>query len=259
VGNRAAGDRLSTTLSPSQLRLAAALLLLSPYVPLIFMGQEYGETNPFQYFVSHGDPKLVEAVRAGRRKEFEAFGWGDDVPDPQAEETFERSKLDRERAAEPEHAATFALYRDLLALRDEEPMLLPDGAELSVMEADGCIGLLRRAKRIEDGGSGALLAIFNCTAEPRDFPLTESLGGRWTLRLTTDAAGYGGQGRTAEEIGGEEVAVGALAQGAERSAQRGALGDGPPFDVPRSLLDADRGARQTVTMPPWTAAVYIRQ
>jgi maltooligosyltrehalose trehalohydrolase len=263
IGNRAAGDRLSTILTPDQVRLAAALLLLSPYVPLMFMGEEYGETNPFQYFVSHGDSGLVEAVRNGRRKEFEAFGWGDEVPDPQSEDTFQRSKLDRGRAAEPEHAAVFALYRDLLALREEEPMLLPDGADISVAQRDGCITLLRHAAGARDGGPSALLAIFNCTASPRDVALPDSSSGRWTLRLTTDAPGYGGQGRTAEEIGGEEMAVaaGQQAWSEERgagSADRGALGDAGPFDTPRRLMESE-SAKRTVAMPPWSAALYIRQ
>jgi len=264
IGNRASGDRLTTTLAPDQLRLAAALLLLSPYVPLIFMGQEYGETNPFQYFVSHGDPQLVEAVREGRRKEFEAFGWGDDVPDPHSEDTFQHSKLDRRRAAEAEHAAVFALYRDLLALRDEEPMLLPDGAAISVSEQDGCIVLLRQAKDAPDRHGGALLALFNCTRAQRDVPLPDALGsGRWTLRLTTDALGYGGQGRNVAEIGGEEMAVGAgtdawSAAGSGGGADRGALGDGGPFDSPRRLMESESHKRM-VAMPPWSAALYIRQ
>ena len=88
VGNRASGDRLSMLVSPAQLRLAAALLILSPYVPLLFMGEEYGETNPFQYFIDHGDDRLVAAVRDGRRREFESFGWGSDVPDAQDDATF---------------------------------------------------------------------------------------------------------------------------------------------------------------------------
>ncbi|HEY7234909.1 MAG TPA: malto-oligosyltrehalose trehalohydrolase [Gemmatimonadaceae bacterium] len=212
IGNRAKGDRLSAILTPAQLRLAAALLLLSPYVPLIFMGEEYGETNPFQYFVSHDDPRLVEAVRGGRRREFESFGWGDSVPDPQDEETLRRSVLDRARAAEPEHAALFALYRDLLTLRDEEPMLKPDGATMSVDETSGCITLLRRSRR----GDG-IAAVYNCTAAAHAVPLPQSQG-YWTLRLTTDAAAYGGDGRAAE------------AWSAERDASR-------------------------VTLPPWTAAV----
>ncbi|HKN65778.1 MAG TPA: malto-oligosyltrehalose trehalohydrolase, partial [Gemmatimonadaceae bacterium] len=195
IGNRASGDRLSTLLAPDQLRLAAALLLLSPYVPLIFMGQEYGETNPFQYFVSHGDPELVKAVREGRRKEFESFGWGDDVPDPQSEETLRRSVLDRDRASRPEHAAVYQLYRDLLALRDEEPMLRPDGASVEVTESDGCITILRRAvgRGTRGDGSGELLAVFNCTGEPRELALPDASDNRWSLRLTTDATGYGGE------------------------------------------------------------------
>ena len=143
VGNRAAGDRLSTTLTAEQFRLATALLLLSPYVPLLFMGQEYGETNPFPYFVSHGDEQLVQAVREGRRKEFESFGWGDDVPDPQAEETFRRSVLDRAKATQPQHAAIVELHRDLLALRAAEPSLRPDASTIEVAFANGLITLLR--------------------------------------------------------------------------------------------------------------------
>ena len=188
IGNRAKGDRLSTILGAEQLRLAAALLLLSPYVPLIFMGEEYGETNPFQYFVSHDDPQLVEEVRGGRRREFESFGWGDNVPDPQDEETQRRSVLALECAAEPEHAARFALYRDLLALREEEPLLKPDGATMSVGETSGCITLLRQSSRGE-----SLAALFNCTAAAHDVALPQPER-RWALRLTTDAPGYGGDG-----------------------------------------------------------------
>ena len=93
VGNRAAGDRLGALVSLDALKLAAALLLLSPYVPLLFMGEEYNEPAPFQYFVSHSDRDLVAAVRKGRHEEFESFGWAGEVPDPQAESTFERSRI----------------------------------------------------------------------------------------------------------------------------------------------------------------------
>lgn len=256
VGNRAAGDRLATILAPDQLRLAAALLLLSPYVPLLFMGEEYGETNPFQYFVSHGDPALVEAVRAGRRKEFESFGWGEDVPDPQAEDTFRRSMLDRARAGQPEHAAIFGLYRDLLALRDEEPMLKPDAAALSVSETAGCITLLRREIGHGDGRGGAVVAVFNCTAESRDTTLPDITAGQWTLRLTTDAAGYGGRGRLGDAVAADE---------SEWSSEPGSWAGGGETlgsaDAPRRLMEdvaaSPRGAR-VVTMPPWTAAVFLR-
>jgi maltooligosyltrehalose trehalohydrolase len=264
IGNRASGDRLSTVLAPDQLRLGAALLLLSPYVPLIFMGQEYGETNPFQYFVSHGDPELVKAVREGRRKEFESFGWGDDVPDPQSEETFRRSTLDRDRASRPEHAAVYQLYRDLLALRDEEPMLRPDGATIEVTESDGCITMLRRyAGRVaRDGGRGEALAVFNCTRQSREVLLPDAAGRHWVLRLTTDAVAYGGEGRLSD-AGSEEIAVGAATSawstaGGAPHAEREALGAAEHDNRPRRLLHAD-SPRQLVSMPPWTVAVYLRQ
>jgi len=236
VGNRAGGDRLSTMLSPDQLRLAAALLLLSPYVPLIFMGEEYGETNPFQYFVSHGDPELVEAVRGGRRKEFESFGWGNDVPDPQDEATLRRSVIDRARASEPDHAALFTLYRDLLTLRDEEPMLKPDGAEISVQESNGCITLLR-TPRGGDKYMHALAAVFNCTDEVKEVNLPD---GAWTLRLSSAERGALSAEREAVSV---ERGVWAAA--------RGAIG---VVDEPKRLLTID--TQRSVAMPAWTAALY---
>src|SRR6202790_1374279 len=93
VGNRAAGERLTGLVSFEALKLAAGITLLSPFVPMLFMGEEYGEPAPFQYFTSHGDPELGEAVRRGRREEFAAFGWEGSVPDPQNEHTFSRSSL----------------------------------------------------------------------------------------------------------------------------------------------------------------------
>jgi len=214
-------------------------------VPLIFMGEEYGETNPFLYFVSHGDPALVDAVRSGRKREFESFGWGESVPDPQAEETFRRSILDRGRAARPEHAAVFALYRDLLALRDEEPMLRPDGADVTVDERDGCITLLRTPRRGTQD-TGALLAIFNCTDGARDVSLPDAKHGSWTLRLTTDAAGYGGVERGVWSVEGEPWS----GDGAWRA---------EPGDEPLRLMVSEPAPKRAVSMPPWTAALYIRR
>jgi maltooligosyltrehalose trehalohydrolase len=109
VGNRALGDRLPA----EKLRIAAAVSLFSPCTPLLFMGEEYFERRPFQFFTDHIDPFIADATREGRKREFERFtGFsGEDVPDPQAEETFRRSKLDW-READP-------FYRELLALRRE--------------------------------------------------------------------------------------------------------------------------------------------
>jgi maltooligosyltrehalose trehalohydrolase len=117
VGNRALGERLASLVDFEQLKLAAGVILLSPLVPLVFMGEEYGERRPFQYFTSHGDAELVDAVRRGRREEFSAFGWNQELPDPQSESTFEQSKLDFEsRNAEP-HRTLRQFYQSLVALR----------------------------------------------------------------------------------------------------------------------------------------------
>ena len=116
IGNRAFGDRHSVNISFEAQKLAAAVLLVPPCLPLIFMGQEYGEEAPFQYFVDHRDPALIQAVQAGRTQEFAAFGWTE-VPDPAAEKTFLDSKLRWETMREPRHAAVLRLYRDLIALK----------------------------------------------------------------------------------------------------------------------------------------------
>jgi maltooligosyltrehalose trehalohydrolase len=117
VGNRAAGDRLSASLNADQLKLAAAVVLLSPFAPMLFMGEEYGETVPFPYFTSHSDPSLAEAVRRGRRDEFAAFGHAGEIPDPQADATFQSAKLDRTLAAKPAGAEIGKFYRSLIRLR----------------------------------------------------------------------------------------------------------------------------------------------
>ncbi|GAB3057764.1 malto-oligosyltrehalose trehalohydrolase [Sediminivirga luteola] len=120
VGNRAAGDRLSQTLPPDRLAVAATLLLLSPYTPMLFMGEEFAAQTPFQFFTSHPEEWLAEAVAAGRREEFGRHGWDlDAVPDPQDPETFIRSKLRWEETAQGTGAALLRLHRHLAALRAE--------------------------------------------------------------------------------------------------------------------------------------------
>jgi maltooligosyltrehalose trehalohydrolase len=117
VGNRAIGDRLSRLVPFESLKLAAGITLLSSFTPLLFMGEEYGETAPFQYFTSHGDRELGEAVRRGRNEEFRAFGWKGELPDPQAESTFQASKLNRALANEEPHHTLQRFYQRLLRLR----------------------------------------------------------------------------------------------------------------------------------------------
>jgi maltooligosyltrehalose trehalohydrolase len=117
IGNRPLGDRLSRLVSFESLKLAAGAIVLSPFTPLLFMGEEYGETAPFLYFVSHSDPDLIEAVRKGRLEEFADFRWMGDPPDPNAEETFQRSKLQHGLKLEGEHKVLLGFYRELLRLR----------------------------------------------------------------------------------------------------------------------------------------------
>lgn len=123
VGNRMLGDRLTAQVDREGLKLAAACVVLSPYLPLLFMGEEYAEEAPFLYFVSHGDAGLIEAVRRGRREEFSAFSWEGEPPDPQDENTFLRSRVDWERRNEGAHGRMRAWYRMLLGLRKKVPAL----------------------------------------------------------------------------------------------------------------------------------------
>jgi len=123
VGNRMLGERTSALVSFSMLKVMAGATLLSPFLPLLFMGEEYGEKNPFQYFVHHGDPQLIEAVRRGRREEFAAFHRQGEAPDPQSETTFINSKLQWERLQEDNHHALFRYYQALIALRKNHPAL----------------------------------------------------------------------------------------------------------------------------------------
>jgi maltooligosyltrehalose trehalohydrolase len=124
VGNRAVGERSSMLMGTGLLKVAAALVLCSPFVPMLFQGEEWGASTPFQYFTDHGDAELGRAVREGRRKEFAAFGWDPgDVPDPQDPATFRRSKLDWDEAAGPPHADLLAWHRHLVRLRREVPAL----------------------------------------------------------------------------------------------------------------------------------------
>ncbi|GGV45684.1 malto-oligosyltrehalose trehalohydrolase [Streptomyces longisporoflavus] len=134
IGNRAQGDRLSAALSPGLLACAAALTLTGPFTPMLFMGEEWGATTPWQFFTDHTDPELAEAVRRGRRREFAAHGWAEeDIPDPQDPATRDRSCLDWAEPLTDPHARVLAWYRELIALRRTRGDLLdPDLAALRV-------------------------------------------------------------------------------------------------------------------------------
>jgi maltooligosyltrehalose trehalohydrolase len=123
VGNRMFGERLSQFVSFDALKVAAGVVLLSPFIPLLFMGEEYGEPAPFLYFVSHSDPELVEAVRRGRAEEFAAFAWKGEPPDPQDEATFLQAKLNHKLRHERKHKVLLEFYKELIRLRNTLPSL----------------------------------------------------------------------------------------------------------------------------------------
>jgi maltooligosyltrehalose trehalohydrolase len=186
IGNRPGGERLSTLVPFAAQKVAAAATLLGPFAPLLFMGEEYGETAPFLYFTSHGDAGLAEAVARGRRGELRAFGWAGKPPDPQAEETFTRSKLDWSLRTKGRHAEMLALHRELLRLRREEPAL-GDGAKINAVAFEDERALLVRCTR--DHAEAALVLSFG------DAPVTLPLAaGRWRAAFESEDARWGGSG-----------------------------------------------------------------
>jgi maltooligosyltrehalose trehalohydrolase len=127
IGNRATGDRLAASLTPGLLKVGAALLLCSPYTPMLFMGEEWAASTPWQYFTSFPDRDLGAAVREGRRAEFATHGWAaEDIPDPQDLQTFQTSRLDWDELDEEPHAGVLDWYRKLIALRRERSELTHD-------------------------------------------------------------------------------------------------------------------------------------
>jgi maltooligosyltrehalose trehalohydrolase len=161
IGNRATGDRIARLTSLARARVGAALLLTAPYVPLLFMGEEWAASTPFLYFTDHADPELGEAVRTGRRAEFAAFGWEPEaVPDPQDPATFQRSRLQWTERDADEHAEMLEWYRLLVHFRRSTPDLLddrPGQARVSIDAAARSIILRRgRVRIVANLGRGEL-------------------------------------------------------------------------------------------------------
>jgi len=195
VGNRMLGERIGALVSFEQQKLAAALVLLSPFIPLIFMGEEYGETAPFLYFVSHGDPDLVQAVREGRKREFAAFQWTQEPPDPQDEQTFQRSQLNHDLRREGRHRVLSRFYRELLRLRSGlAPLANLSKKSMSVLP-DSSQNLLQ-VRRRHRGAEVCLL--FNFNSEPA--PLCIRLpAGDWRRRIDSGQTRWEGPGSSVPE------------------------------------------------------------
>ena len=178
VGNRADGARMSTLVPADRLRLAAALLLLSPGVPLLFMGEEYGEVAPFAYFVDHGDPELLDAVRRGRSSEH-AHDASGPVPDPGDPATFADAVLRRPVGDGSAQCELLHLYRDLIALRRDEPALHHSPRNTTLASSDGdVVALLRRHAET------SVVAFFNLCASAGSAQLPPAE--HWKELLRTD-------------------------------------------------------------------------
>jgi maltooligosyltrehalose trehalohydrolase len=201
VGNRPRGERLNGILDFESYKLAAGAMFLSPYIPLLFMGEEYAESNPFQFFTDFGDPALIDAVRKGRKEEFAFLMDGGEVPDPVDAETFLRSRLDWGRPSQGRHAIAFAFYRELIALRKSVPALRRPSREGMELGGDGpAYFLLRRGEADGDaeqtGTPGAVFAVFNFGTGP--VRMQAGMGeGEWALLVDSADAKWGGPGSKA--------------------------------------------------------------
>jgi len=191
IGNRMMGERLSQLVSLEGLKLAAGIVFLSPFVPLLFMGEEYGERAPFLYFISHSDPELVDAVRRGRKEEFSSFLWTGEPPDPFDESTFLRSKLDHSLPLQGHHRLLRDFYKELIRLRKETPALArlsKDDLDVSVSQQGEKWLWFRRWK---DGSEA--LAAFNFAEEPVHAVVRVSAG-HWHKALDSADESWGGTG-----------------------------------------------------------------
>ena len=191
TGNRMLGERIASLVDFESLKLAAGAVLLSPFLPLLFMGEEWGETAPFLYFVSHSDEDLVRAVRKGRAKEFAAFSWQGEAPDPQSPKTFERSWIDPSLREREPNARLYAFYKELIRLRKTHPVLAHLSKQDLEVKVEGETIVMRRWN-----GDREVLILFNFGEKDLAVP------SRWEKLLDSADERWGGRGN-----GGRSVKV----------------------------------------------------
>jgi maltooligosyltrehalose trehalohydrolase len=195
VGNTMLGDRSSHEVSFGMLKVLAGAVLCSPYIPLLFMGEEYGERQPFQYFVSHHGDELVEAVRTGRRNEFLAFFTdGGHPPDPQANDTFLNSKLRWDRVSEPGHEALLRYYKELIRLRKASIVLAScsrDELTAVAYETEKCLYVQRNVS------GHHMVAVFNFSPAEQRVSLPDVPG--MSCLLNASSSRWGGNEKSDPE------------------------------------------------------------
>jgi maltooligosyltrehalose trehalohydrolase len=189
------GERLTQMVSFDALKLAAGVVLLSPFIPLLFMGEEYGETAPFPYFVSHSDQALVEAVHRGRREEFAAFAWKGEPADPQDEATFFLAKLDHKLRHEGQHKALYEFYTELIRQRNTSPalaLLSKEHMEVREYENEKVLFIRRWS------GKHEVSVVFHLGDSEVSITLTVP-GGSWCKHLDSAEQRWEGKGSTVPE------------------------------------------------------------
>lgn len=172
IGNRADGKRLCQLVDLEHTKLAAAAILLAPYIPMLFMGEEYADDAPFFYFVSHSDPDLIKAVQEGRKKEFSAFGFSDSIPDPQNRETFEQCKLRWNEVNKGYHRLIYKWHRELIRIRTTIPSfqnLLKKDVEVHQIENKGFVMIRYDRQRKQK-----TLCFFNFSEDTLEYKLSEN-------------------------------------------------------------------------------------
>jgi maltooligosyltrehalose trehalohydrolase len=212
IGNRMNGERLSSLTSFEGAKLAAGVEILTPHIPMLFMGEEYAEASPFLYFVSHSDHGLIEAVRKGRREEFEQFDWKGEPPDPQSPATFDASRLRWGSRSRGRQATMLAFYTELLALRRRNPVfsrLHRNGMKVDGSEKTRVVALTR-----EHEGSRILVLLNFAVGMSRvDVPVGQ---GQWKKILDSSDSRWAGPGSVLPDrfdnpeglqVGGHAIAV----------------------------------------------------
>jgi maltooligosyltrehalose trehalohydrolase len=197
VGNRATGDRSSHLMNVGRLKIAAALVLTAPFVPMLFQGEEWAASTPFLYFTGHQEPELADAVRAGREREFAAFGWDTArIPDPQARETFLGSKLDWTELDREPHCTILDWHRDLIHLRLQLPQLRDGRMDLVNVDFDENSRWLTVTR-------GAVTIVCNLDVTAHSIPLASSAPRR--IALTSEASNT--VGLSAIDLASDSVAI----------------------------------------------------
>lgn len=197
VGNRMLGERLSSLVDFEMLKLIAGAVFFSPYRPLIFMGEEYGEKSPFQYFISHNDEKLVKLVREGRKNEFKDFMQGKEPPDPQAIQTFENSKLKWGFQENEAQKKLLDYYKELIRLKKEHPLLRRPArkyVKATKVEGEHMITVVYAQ------GSSSLLAILNFSNQTSHIHIKDYTKHTMNLLLNSASIKWSGPEKDNEDL-----------------------------------------------------------